>query len=301
MTCPGRVYRGGFGALLLLAAALFATPARAQLMHMDPIPFFTPADSTSRLALIVDVDRFSDAKFGWTMNRLLLTAVLPAGDDGTFFLRLPYLTFDSGDVWLGSRWPWVLGPDGRDGWPYEKRISSFGKIEVGVTGPLVLPVVRGIDYGLALGLPTGTDRVYPFSSQSLPFRIHLRKPVVLKGGLQAGLMVGYLAHMDSGKDFLDPFAFPSGYQFGASLASYGRRGSRWQLTWDYRKEGNRQSQLVGVQGWLPWTADGALGLKVSREIQGTLDRPAEWYFTVSWRLDSPKYRQGLEEKPTVAD
>ena len=285
---------------LLLATAFFAPPAAAQLMHFDPLPFFTPADSTSRLALNIDLDRFTDGKFGWSLNRVYLTAVLPAGDDATFFLRLPHLTFDSGDVGLASRWPWVLGAGAVDGWPGEKRISSFGKIEIGVTGPLVLPLLRGIDYGLSLGLPTGTDRLYPFSSQSLPFRVDVRKPIVLAPGLQAGLLLGTLTHMDSGKDYLDPIAFPGGYRLGATLARYGGRGSSWQLSWDYRNEDGRTSQLAGVQKWLPWTSDGAIGLKISRELVGSLDRPALWYFTISWRLDSPKYRQGLEEKPTLS-
>jgi hypothetical protein len=284
---------------IVLTGLTGAGSAQAQLMHMDPLPFFTPADSTSRLALVVDLDRTNDDKFGWTMNRIMLTAFLPAGDDAAFFLRLPHQTFDSGEVPVRSRWPWLMGPDGQDGWPGESRISSFGKLEIGVTGPIVLPLLRGMDYGLALGLPSGTDRVYPFSSQSIPLRLQLRKPVVLSHGLQAGLLAGYLVHMDSGKDFLDSSAFPSGYQLGASLARYGGRGSRWHLTWDYRNEDNRKSQLVGVQGWVPWTDDGAVGLKIAREIQGSLDRPAEWYFTLSWRFDSPKYRQGLEDKPTI--
>ena len=55
----------------------------------------------------------------------------------------------------------------------------------------------------------------------------MRKPIVLGGGLQAGLLAGYLIHMDSGNDVLDPYAFPSGYQFAASLARYRQRGSRW--------------------------------------------------------------------------
>lgn len=285
--------------IFLLLLLCWASPVRAQLMHLDPLPFFTPADSTSRLALVVDADRFHDAKFDWSLNRILMTAVLPAGDDGTFFLRLSHLTFDSGEIPLSSRWPWVLGPDGQDGWPHDKRNSSFGKMEVGITGPVVLPLVRGMDYGLALGLPTGNDRVYPFSAQSLPFRVQLRKPIVLGGGLQAGLSAGYLLHMGSGRDYLSESAFPNGYHLGASLASYGRPGARWHLTWDYRNEDSRESQLVGVQGWLPWTADGSVGVKVAAEIAGTLDRPAAWYFTLSWRFDSPKYRQGREEQPEL--
>ena len=272
---------------------------QAQLMHLDPLPFFTPADSTSRLALVVDAQRFADEKFDWQTNRLLLTAILPAGDDAAFFLRMSHLTFDTGGLSLESRWPWVLGDDVPDGWPDEDRLSGFGKIEVGVTGPVVLPWLRGTDYGLALGLPTSTDRLYPLSSRSIPFRIQLRKPLVLAGGLQAGLLAGYLLHVDSGGQELDPFAFPSGFQLGASLAGFGARGRHWQLSWDFRDEQARRSHLVGLQGWLPWGETGSVGVKIGHEIQGSLDRPAQWYFSFSWRLDSPRYRQGLSAKPVV--
>ncbi len=286
----------GILVLLLLFTLLAPAAVHAQLMHLDPMPHSAPADSTSRLALAVDLDRFSDRKFDWTASRILLTAVLPAGDAATFFLRLPHQTFGSGETPLASRWPWVLGPDGQAGWPGESRVSGFGKLEIGVTGPLVLPLVRGVDFGLALGLPSGSDRVYPFSSQSIPFRLQMRKPVVLRGDLQAGLQAGYLVHMDSGRDFLDSLAFPSGYQLGASLAQYRGRGSAWHLTWDYRNEDGRKSQLVGVQRWMSWTDDGSVGLKVAREVQGSLDRSAEWRFTVAWRFDSPKYRPGAAEE-----
>ena len=39
--------------------------------------------------------------------------------------------------------------------------------------------------------------------------------------------------------------------------------------------------------WFPWGQAGSLGFKVAAELQGTLDRPAAWYFTLGWRLDSP--------------
>jgi len=290
--------RWGLGLGMASLIICIAAPAGAQMMHLDPLPFFTPADSTSRLALVVDVDRFSDAKFNWELNRILLTVVLPAGDDATFFLRLSQLTFDSGRTPLSARWPWVLGSEGGDGWPHEKRLSGLGKLELGVTGPLVLPWLKGADYGLALGLPTSADRLYPYSARSIPFRVQLRKPVQLGAGLQAGVLLGYLLHMDSSGEELDPTAFPGGFQVGTSLAGFGRRGASWQLTWDVRTEQSRRSQILGLQGWLPWTADGAVGVKVGRELQGTLDRPAAWYFTLSWRLDSPKYRQGLTAEPS---
>ena len=282
--------------LLLLWVLLVPGGASAQLMHLDAVPWFTPADSTSRLALVVEVNRFHDPKFNWNLNRILLTVVLPAGNNAAFFLRLPHLTFDTGDISLANRWPWVIGEGGQDGWPHEKRISSFGQIEAGVTGPASLPLVGWVDYALALGLPMGTDRVYPFSSMSIPLRLELRKNIPLGRTSYLGLVAGYLSHMDSSRDHLDSFAFPSGYHLGAAWDLYQGRGARLGLTYDYQDRESRRSQLAGAQWWLKWGSDGSLGFKVAAELQGTLDRPAAWYFTLAWRLDSERYRPKSEEK-----
>jgi len=282
----------------VLGALLVPHRANAQIMHLDAIPWFTPADSTSRLALVVEVNRFHDPKFNWNLNRILLTVVLPAGDDATFFLRMPHLTFDTGDISVPNRWPWIIGEDGKNGWPHEKRLSSFGQIEVGITGPFRFPVVGGANYALALGLPTGSDRVYPFSSVSLPLRIELKKAVPLSRSNCLGLVAGYLANMDSGKEFLTPEAFPNGYHFGAALDLFQGRGRLLGLSYDFQDRQSRRSQLAQIQVWFPWGANGSVGFKVGRELQGTLDRPAAWYFTLGWRLDSASYRpSAAQEEP----
>lgn len=279
--------------LLLLVVVLLAPQrAGAQLMHLDAVPWFTPADSTSRLALVVEVSRFHDPKFNWDLNRLMLTAVLPAGDDATFFLRLPFLSFDTGGIPVAKRWPWIMGEDGQDGWPNEETIVSFGQIEVGITGPFGLPLLGDLDYGLALGLPTGSDRGYPYSSVSLPLRIELRKDIALGRLTYLGLVAGYLANMDSGKNFLTSEAFPNGYHLGAAVDLFQGRGRRIGLTYDFQDRDSRRSQLAQIQMWFSWGSSGSLGFKVGRELQGTLDRPAAWYFTLGWRFDSDKYRLG---------
>jgi len=287
---PGIFIRSRWAFLFLLYLLFLPGGAKAQLPHLDAIPWFTPADSTSRLALVVEINRFHDPKFDWNLSRVLLTAVLPAGDDATFFLRLPHMTFDTGNITVAQRWPWVIGEEGKDGWPHEKRMSSFGQIEVGVTGPVKLPLTGGVDYALALGLPTGSDRVYPFSSTSLPLRLELKKIVPLARRTHLGLVAGYLSNMDSGRDNLTSEAFPSGYHLGASVDFYRGPGSRLGVTYDFHDRKSRLSQIVQVQWWLPWGDSGSLGFKVARELQGTLDRPAAWYFTVGWRFDSAKYR-----------
>lgn len=292
---PGHGRLGLFLLLAVLVAVARPGTVRAQLPYLDAVPWFTTADSTSRLALVVDVNRFTDSKFDWNTNRLLLTGILPAGDDAVFFLRISHMTFDSGNVSVAQRWPWVIGPDGENGWPNESRMSSFGQIEVGVTGPVQLPLLRWVDFGLGLGLPTGSDRVYPFSSTSIPLRLALKKNLALGGHTWLGLVGGYLAAMDSGKEYLEPTAFPSGFHLGASLDVYRRRGSRLGLTYDWRYRESRKSQIAGAQWWLPWGKDGSVGLKVAAELQGTLDRPAAWYFTLAFRLDSPSHYLGSKK------
>ncbi len=75
---------------------------------------------------------------------------------------------------------------------------------------------------------------------------------------------------------------------------YRGRNSRLGLAYDYHHRQGRISQLLGLQAWAPWTDDASIGFKVSHELQGSLDRPAAWYFTISFRLDSQKYRPGQE-------
>jgi len=169
-----------------------------------------------------------------------------------------------------------------------------------MTGPVRLPLVHWVDFGLALGLPSGSDVVYPFSSTSIPLRLALKKNLPLSRRSWLGLVAGYLENMDSGKDYLTASAFPSGYHLGASYDFYRKRGSRIGLEYDYENRDSRLSQIVGAQWWLPWGKDGSVGLKVAAEIQGTLDRPAAWYFTLAFRLDSPGHRLEPAANPAPA-
>jgi hypothetical protein len=285
--------------LFCLILAAVASPVRAQLPHLDPIPWHTPADSTSRLAMVVDLQRTTDDHTGWNSNRILLTAILPAGDRGTFFLRIPHVTFDTGGLSLRGRWPWVLGEAAEGDWPGEDRPSSFGQMEVGVTGPLRLPLVGLSDYAIALGVPMGSDRVYPFSSTSIPLRLAYRKPVDLGGRRRLDLKGVYLKHMGSGKDFLDDSAFPGGWLLGASFDWYRGEGGRFGVAYDFQDREGRLSQIVAARLWFPWAQRSAIGLEVARELAGTLDRPAAWTFTVTWRLNSARYRSGHEVPPAV--
>ena len=267
----------------------------AQMLHLDPIPWSVPADSTSSQALIVEAARFQETKFDWAVDRLLLTLILPAGSNGTFFLRMPHVTFDMGDVPLFSRWPLIQGEAEVDTFWTERRVSSFGQLEVGVNSLHDLPHVHRIHYGAAIGLPVGTDRLYPLSSVSFPLRVEVRKDLVLRRGAHLALGAGYLYNIDSGSDLLDSTAFPDGWRWGAALSLFGGRNRRVVLDYDQQNRKGHRSMLAGLQVWLPWSDDGSWGLRVDRELAGSLDRYADWRFALSWRFGDPQHRPGYEE------
>ena len=250
------------------------------MLHLDPLPYFAPADSTSRLALTVRTDRFEDGKFGWSANRLLITAQLPAGSKAAFFVRLPWVSLDNGGLSLFSRWPWLRNYDDEGqlvDWPEVQRRSSFGQPEVGLTGPVLLSGLGQWDIGAALGLPAGSDFLYPFSSASIPLRLQLRRRFDLGQRLHAASTFGYLKSMGSGKEWLDgDEAFTDGHlvslQGGMNL---GFR-SRVLLGYTLQERSGRRSQEVGLEVWFPWADTGSVGLDFQRELQGSLDRAAAW-------------------------
>jgi len=271
---------------------LGALPATAQMMHLDGLPYYAPADSSSRLALVAEMGRFEDRKWGWDANRLMVTAILPAGDFARFYLRGSHVTFNSGDTPLLTRWPWIRGEEAEETWPGGQRQSSFGSPELGVTGPLELSFLSHWHYGVGLGLPVGSDRIYPFGSTSLPFRLELRKILFADAATNLTVTGGKLMHMSSGKKLLSDDAFPSGYLLSAAVQRYWGPGRSLALSWDYQYRQGAESHLPAVQAWVPWTDNGSVGARVACELAGTLDRPAQWYVSLMWRFDSPKYRPG---------
>lgn len=289
---PTRPRRAVLLAAALLASGLFfaAVPTRAQILHLDPMPWSSPADSTSRLALEVAADHFFDARYDWSVDRLLLTVILPGGDAGRFFVRMPHLTFDTGNVPVLQRWPGIRGEDMAADWPGSGRVNGFGQVEAGTMGDLSLPLLGEVAYGAALGLPVGSEDLYPFSSTSMPLRLELRKSSRVAGPLHLHLTAGTRASMGSGRAGLDEDAFTSGHHLGAELDWYRGRGSRLAWTLDSGNFDGRTSLLAGMQVWFPWTADGSVGLKAAKELEGDEDRPAQWYVTLAWRFDSPAYR-----------
>lgn len=284
--------------LVPLVLIVCAGTSRAQLPHLDPMPHFTPADSTSRLAGIFEIDRNEDPEFGWSLNRFMATAILPAGSSAAWFLRLPVMTFDTGDVAVRQRWPWILGEEADEGWPNEKIVSGFGQIEVGVTGPMGFWFFEKWRYGVGLGLPTARNDIYPWAAGGMPFRFELRPGWDLHGGRYLWLRGGVVLHADATGNELDPTAFPDGFQLGAEFAWYLDRGRRWTVGYDYDNREGRRSQLVTLAAWFPWSDLASVGLRVRAELQGTLDRPALWYFTLGFRFDGRPAADSVGDQAT---
>ncbi|MBU8870606.1 MAG: hypothetical protein KOO60_07070 [Gemmatimonadales bacterium] len=272
-----------------------ASDSFAQMLNLDPIPWSVPADSTSSQAFIIEVARFEETTFDWAADRLQLTLILPAGLKGTYFLRMPHITFDKGDIPLFSRWPGVQGEAVVDTFWTENRVSSFGQIEAGANSWVDWPLVGRIHYGGAIGLPVGSDRLYPISSVSFPLRGEIRKDLELVPGVHLALSAGSLYNLDSGSDLLDPQAFPNGQRWGAALSLYGGPNRRIVLDYDQQNREGRRSTLVGLQGWLPWSDDGSWGLRVDRQLGGSIDSCATWRVALSWRFDNARHRPGYEE------
>jgi len=271
-----------------LLVALLPTLAFAQMLHLDPVPWTAVADSTAGPALVVEVTRFEESKFDWSADRIQLTLMLPMGDRGEIFVRMPHCTVDFGSTSLLSRWPWVEGEEEAvaaiDTFWTERRVSSFGQLEVGADRWADWPLLGRTHYGAALGLPVGTDRLYPFSSVSFPLRLEVRKVLELQPGRLLFLEAGYLYNVDSGQDRLDETAFADGWRGGAVLQLGRGRTKRLLVDYHYENREGRRSQTAGLQIQLPWLVDGSWGLRADRELAGSLNRYAEWRFSLVWRF-----------------
>lgn len=239
------------GLLLGLAA-----PAAAQMVHLDPMLWTAPTDSLAGPSLEIRIDRFEEPKFDWAADRALLTLRLPTSPTSGYFVRLPHATFDFGDTPLFQRWPWLEPelPDGEeesDVFWSERRVTSFGQIEIGGDRHARWPWLGEFAYGGALGLPTGTDRLYPISSISFPLRLEARKTWGAGSGLQLDLDAGGLVNVDSGGDTLDENAFPGGWHAGLGLRLGSAQGRRLRLELDHQDREGRLAQRATAALVLP--------------------------------------------------
>ena len=287
MNVPYRLRGSACGVFFcnLFLLGLAVVPAGlAQLPHLDPVPWLAPGDSLSGRSLLLQWDRFDDERFHWQANRLGLTGLLSTGNRSRIFFRMHYLAFTAGDSSSLARWPHLVGEDADEDWPAESQLVGWGRPEVGLVTQLGLPLLGWTQCAIALGLPVGRDQLYPFSAASVPVRLYLRKELRLTGGWHLGLVAGRILHLDSGRDFLDPAAFPSGHDLVVDL--------RWQyaagraLTWWLSEEraGDGRSTRLGCQFWIPSGSRASFVLGCQREVAGYIDRPFATQISLGWQL-----------------
>lgn len=266
--------------------AVGAGTARAQLLHLDPMLWTAATDSLTGPSLEIELSRFEEPKFGWSADRVLLTLRLPTSPEGGFFVRMPHATFDFGDTSLFARWPWLRSGEEIDESWSERRVVSFAQLEVGGDRRASWPWLGDFAYGGAIGLPVGSDRLYPLSSVSFPIRAEVRKRLVAGDRIDLAADAGLLYNIASRSDELDgDIAFPGGWHARAVLRLGPERGRQMVLDVDHQDRDGRLSQRLGAALTLPWTDRGSFTARIDRELAGTLDRFAAWRFAVAWRFE----------------
>lgn len=280
-------------ATLLLAAQ--AAGVRAQIPYLDPIPWVKTTAQIGQEAILFNLDRCWDTRTDWTATRLGVTGLLRAGRSGTFFLRVWYVAFDSGDLPVLERWPDVRGPDAEPDWPGEARSVGLGRPELGAVGQFSLYKLGAWWYGVGVGLPIGRDQLYPISAASIPVQLDVRKSLNLSSSVQLALYGGPIWHFPSSRDKLSEEAFPNGFHGAADV--HWVLGERRTLTGgvnvaDFQ---GRSSIRLRLRYWLPIGADDAFGVETAWELGDTENRPAEVFVAIFWRFNR---RAAVAEKPT---
>jgi hypothetical protein len=215
---------------------------------------------------------------------LLVDVRLPLGGRGCFLLRMPWLRSDMGRQTVSSRWPAVMGPETAAGWPGESVVAGVGQLELGAAGPLSLPFLRALSGAVAVGVPLGKGRLYPWSTAGIPARLGLTRWFSLRSGWWLGAGAVLVAHGGQGGEVLDPAAFPDGWQTTVSIERGGADGGL-RLGWDRHARSGRHEQIVSAEGWLPWSGGNRFGLRATREVAGSIDRVAAWSLGLVWRLE----------------
>jgi hypothetical protein len=251
---------------------------------IDPVPLLDPFTPRSSRTLVVQLDRLSDPQTLWTAHRLGITGILPTGERSHFFVRAGYLAFFTSDLPVLARWPWLAGAESSEGWPFERRIVGFVRPELGLSGDFGLPGLGRGQFGLALALPVGRDELYPFTAASLPVQIQWSFPVRIGSALVLRLGGGLFQQFDSGKEYLQPEAFPSGYQGNATLFwQLGERRSVEVSIHNHHLDQN-QSTTVALRIWLPTSGPNAFGLAWVQELAGQAGRAFATHLSLAWRV-----------------
>ncbi|MBK6735016.1 MAG: hypothetical protein IPG61_13215 [bacterium] len=283
---PCRFAPGAWRGAILLQLLLLVTSvpaARAQLPFLDELPSWSPADTLAHRASRLEAMRFGDGRSGWTADRVLVDLRLPFGSHGAFLVRLPWVRFDSGGLSALERWPTLAGAETTAGWPGESVLSGFGQVELGAVGPVRLPWLGAAAGSIAVGVPLGQSRFYPWSSAGIPARVGLTRTVGFGSRWWATAGAVFVTHGGPGDEELGPEAFPNGWHTRLEIL---RRGGALDLQagWERRARGDREEQVLVAEAWAPWGGGNRVGLRLAREITGSPDRAAGWAAGVLWRL-----------------
>lgn len=278
---PPRLVVAGW---VVALASLLGAVAYAQIPRLDPFPWYAAADSASRRGVVLGVDRFWDDDTGWRAQRLGVTVTVPFGTHSLYFLRAQVWRLDTAALPALTRWPQLRGEDAPLDWPGSVSPTGFGRPELGLVVPIRLPLAGPADAALALGLPLGTDALYPFSSAGWPLRLDVRRGGPLRGAWRWAVAIGAETTFDSSGDALAPDAFPDGWHEGAELAWAPQPWRRIALGYDERRLHGHKSQRATLAAWFPAGGGGAVGLVVARELGPRADRPATDEVSLLWRF-----------------
>ncbi len=275
----------------LLAFCLLAAPATAQIHHLEDLPWHAAADSSNRRGVLVSWDQFRDSDTHWRTDRFSVTALMPTGEQGVFFVRAGYLRFDTADARVFDRWPRLRAVDddgasvADEDWPGESMVGGFAQPALGLIVPFGAPGLGAGNLGLQVGLPIGSDELYPLASRSLPLIVDWRRPWSGVASLFGAVRVGYEQTLDSSGDELDAEAFPDGLRYGLELGTDPQRDRGLVVDWAARElASGHHSRRLQLSGWLPAGAGTVVRLHLARDLGGRADRYATWTIGLSWSL-----------------
>jgi hypothetical protein len=267
-----------------LLVALAGAPSRAQVPRLDPAPWYAVTDSTTRRGVVFGLDRFWDDDTGWSVGRLGITVTAPLGLRSVYFLRAHAMRFDTGERPVLTRWPGLRGEGAQDDWPGSVSPSGLARPELGLIVPLPLPLAGLTDAAITMGLPLGSDALYPFSAGSWPLRIDVRRTWRRGTAWRGAIKVGAETTFDSSDDVLTADAFPSGWCFAAEAAWQPATWRQFAVAFEERRLAGHAICRATLAAWLPLGDESDVGLVLARELGIRADRAATNEVSLLWRF-----------------
>lgn len=270
--------------LVVLGFGVLASPLSAQIPRLDAVPWYALTDSTSRAGVTFNLDRFWDDDTGWSVHRLGITMTGSFGLRSVYYLRAHVMRFDTDDLPVLTRWPELRGEGAADDWPGTTSPNGLARPELGLMVPLPLPLVGPTDAALVMGLPVGSDSLYPFSAGSWPLRLDVRRSWRLAPPWWLAVQAGGETTFDSSGEDLTPEAFPDGWRFGAEAAWQPSTWRQVKAGYEERRLGGRASRRASLAAWFPLGGGNAVGLVATRELGPRNHRAATSELSLLWRF-----------------